>query len=392
VLLRAASVHERQETKTPATSSILPAAGRDFGIRGYGAILVAIMLVLVIVLAMLLWAAFGGIRTGLKAEKGITPFFGGAASARQELNKVVACSMPMEKRSSSEKAPDKRLLFGSVHWYPETKKRVTKFLRSKMPQTTSEASIRLVCSGASDFEILQGLRELLPHAAVQMGAKPASSAPASTVVRGREKSRLEDIEAEIAMFGARVTPDFGYLDVGSSEGKITGALASALALAKTQAFACDLIEPATKDDRFTFVRNTASKLPFDDAAFDVITMFMSAHHFSDVAAMFGECKRVARPGALVLIREHDCGSPAAGAFYDIVHALYACVLGSEATPKEFLAQYASGTYACYRPRAEWIKLFAAHGFGLSDKIPPHASRFGVDSFDSFYALFEKKGK
>jgi len=356
----------------------------------FGAILAAITLVvLVVVLAMLLRAAFSGIRPGLKAEIGSTAFFGGAADARQELNKDVAGSISMETRSLLEKAPEPRLLFGGIRRYPETKKRVTKFLRSKMPQATSESSIRLVSSGASDFEILRGLRELLLHAAAQVRAKPATSTP---VVRGREKSRLEDIEAEIAMFGARVTPNFGYLDVGSSEGKITGALASALALAKTQAFACDLIEPATKDDRFTFVRNTASKLPFDDAAFDVITMFMSAHHFSNVEAMLDECKRVARPGALVLIREHDCGSPAAGAFYDIVHALYACVLGSEATPEDFLAQYASGTYACYRPRTEWIKLFAAHGFALSDKIPPHASRFGVDSFDSFYALFEKVGK
>lgn len=261
-----------------------------------------------------------------------------------------------------------------------------------MPQTTSAAAIKTVCgSGAPDLVILRELRGLCEF--VQVRTKPVThtkpiSGWVQPVVKGREKSRLEDVEAEIAIFGSLVAPDFKYLDVGSSEGKITGAIASALGLIKTQAYACDIVEPTAKDDRFTFVRNTAAKLPFDAAAFNVITMFMSAHHFLDAGAMLDECVRVARPGALVLIREHDCGSPAAGAFYDIAHALYACVLGTEATPEEFLAQYASGTYACYRSRAEWIKLFAAHGFALSDKVSPHTSRFGVDSFDSFYALFE----
>jgi SAM-dependent methyltransferase len=352
------------------------------------AVVLVVLVVLVVVLAIILGCIDRIVRFCCihSVAAPMSPMVGG----RGKLKNALAYESPMETRiSTTITFETSRLLFGAVKHFPETKKRVIKFIRSKMPQTTSAAAIQTVCgSGASDLVILRKLRGLYESA--QVHTKPATQTKSipSPIVKSREKSRVEDIEAEIALFGSRVTPDFKYLDVGSSEGKITGAIASTLDLAKTQAYACDIIEPATKDDRFTFVRNTAAKLPFDDAAFNVITMFMSAHHFFDTGAMLDECKRVARPGTLVLIREHDCRTPAAGAFYDIAHALYACVLGTEASPEEFLAQYAAGTYACYRSCAEWIQIFAAHGFVLSDKVPPHASRFGVDSFDSFYALFE----
>ncbi len=358
-------------------------------------VLAAVVADVLAVLAMIL-GCIGEIKQLCCSPPVATPIGPEIGGGREELKNVSDHKSSMETCNSVTRASESsHLLFGAIQRSPETKRRVIKFMRSKMPQTTSTAAIQTVCgSGATDLAILRKLCELHEARSEQAHTKPTSHAKSISglTVKGREKSRVEDSEAEIDLFRSLVTPGFKFLDVGSSEGKITGAIASALGLAKSQANACDIVEPSAKDDRFTFVRNTATKLPFDDTSFDVITMFMSAHHFLDAGAMLDECKRVARPGAFVLIREHNCGSPVAGAFYDIAHALYACVLGSEATPEEFLAQYELGTYARYRSQTEWIKLFAAHGFVVSDKIAPHASRFGVDSFDSFYALFENKGE
>ncbi len=377
---------QRQATKTSFRRNAGDEARRNMSSSALGVALVTVLvLVLLAFFARVAWQ-------GRQDHSGWRPFavflglgglvvFAAGRCAKKTIDYSVVGGQPgpMEQQKTTT---DQRLLFGAVRKYPETKKRTLKFIRSKLPREVAEPASRLVCSGAPDISILGQMRGLID--ALQKEESGAAKAD------GRAKSRLDDVVPELAMFRARVSPEFRYLDVGSSEGHITGAVAEELGLTKAQAFACDIVEPATKDKRFTFARNTATKLPFDDATFDVLTLFMSAHHFVDVGAMLGECRRVTRPGALVLIREHDCATPVAAAFYDITHAVYACVLGREATPEEFLAQYATGTYAHYRAKADWIKLFAAHDFVLSDKIEPHASRYGVDSFDSFYALFVRK--
>ncbi len=45
----------------------------------------------------------------------------------------------------------------------------------------------------------------------------------------------------------------------------------------------------------------AEKLPFPDAAFDIVTVRLASHHFADNAAAVREMSRVAKPGGRVLI-------------------------------------------------------------------------------------------
>jgi hypothetical protein len=117
---------------------------------------------------------------------------------------------------------------------------------------------------------------------------------------------------------------------------------------------------------------------------------MSAHHFEDQDAMLAEVRRVARPHATLLLREHDL--PAArraerAAYYDIVHALYACtrMAGAatpEMTPGAFLADYRPGVYAHYRTAREWNDAVSAHRFKrekTQHKEP--------DMFDAFFSVF-----
>ncbi|CAG0991705.1 putative methyltransferase YcgJ [Myxococcaceae bacterium] len=47
----------------------------------------------------------------------------------------------------------------------------------------------------------------------------------------------------------------------------------------------------------------AAALPFEDAAFDLVTCRVCAHHFADVRAAIAEMARVLRPGGLLLVED-----------------------------------------------------------------------------------------
>lgn len=198
-------------------------------------------------------------------------------------------------------------------------------------------------------------------------------------------------------------PDFAYLDIGCSEGAITVKMAAGLGLRRDRAHACDC-KPCPESAAYQFTQcNIATRLPYADASFDFFTMFMSAHHFIDLSAMLMEVRRVARPGALFLLRDSMLPEEgelalAASAFYDVVHALYATTLLLRPPPTEgsvatFLSEFhRDGGYATYHTQPEWIRIAAAHGFAVH--APPHGptprTKFGVpveNVFDAGYILF-----
>ena len=54
---------------------------------------------------------------------------------------------------------------------------------------------------------------------------------------------------------------------------------------------------------FARVQATSEGLPFADASFDFITIGFALRHFADLDVVFGECRRVLRPGGRILILE-----------------------------------------------------------------------------------------
>ena len=56
-------------------------------------------------------------------------------------------------------------------------------------------------------------------------------------------------------------------------------------------------------DNLTFEPGNAAELPFPDAAFDVVTSRLAAHHFADPARAVREAARVLRPGGLFLLSD-----------------------------------------------------------------------------------------
>jgi SAM-dependent methyltransferase len=212
----------------------------------------------------------------------------------------------------------------------------------------------------------------------------------ATLIPSREQSRLKDVTRELLIVAdAAMSDNFTYLDIGCSEGHITSAIVEAFRLSQVQAYACDIM-PQPLSTQFVFSQSDSASLPYPTAAFDFATMFMAAHHFADALAMFGEARRVLKEGGLLLIRDHDCTSEAQRLFYDVVHAVYACVLGAEASPAEFAGQYAGGGFAFYRSKEEWVALARCCGFEVDLRVPIHGpwvkGEYARDRFDSFYVL------
>jgi deoxyribonuclease-4 len=260
----------------------------------------------------------------------------------------------------------------------------------------------------SDLDALDEIRKLFD---VSLQAANSDSVPqyhaaplrvgAAHRPKSREDSRLIEIkdvlkrELELASKDSR----FAYLDVGCGNGNITAAVACALDLPPDRACGCDIKAPPEDQPqdnlqngacRYTFSTCSTVKLPYPDASFNFITLYMSAHHFENQDAMLSEVRRVARPNARLLLREHDlpAGRRAEStAYYDFVHALYACTRmtgaeSSEMAPAEFLADYSPGTYAHYRTAREWDVTVSAHRF--LREMTRHKE---PDMFDAFFSVF-----
>ena len=198
----------------------------------------------------------------------------------------------------------------------------------------------------------------------------------------RTDKRIQDIQGYLNLF-ANKEQIFTYLDVGAAEGKITSGISKYLQLDKLHTYACDIL-PMTSTNDFNFIQTKDDKLPFFDSSFDLISVFMASHHFTNLEAMYREIFRIMKHGGFLIIREHDLKKTDTIRFYDIVHALYATVFEDEETPEHFMSNYIYGKYAVYKPKQEWIDFIKSIGFKQ-----PYVTIDTNDQFDAFYAIFQK---
>ncbi len=301
------------------------------------------------------WAATGAAGLGL----GLLAVAGG------KLNTMGAGIHPsalyMETVGGSQKMP---CLFASWVLNKGALQRSRVFLEKRAKRVSGVGgfgarAVKIMASGGSDARILETLRGAwLAACGAPLGSAIGPNA-------GRASARLAEaakyFNHEKIIVGTE-GDTYRYLDVGSSEGSITAAVADELGLKREQATAVDVVPQAVDSPRFEFIQIDGDTLPFADATFDLITMFMSAHHFADAPRMFAEAARVAKPGGRLVLREHGTPDAAASLFYDFVHAFYEVIAGEESTPEEFAAKYALGNYATYRKVKDWSHLMLAAGF------------------------------
>ncbi|MES2462899.1 MAG: methyltransferase domain-containing protein, partial [Armatimonadota bacterium] len=51
----------------------------------------------------------------------------------------------------------------------------------------------------------------------------------------------------------------------------------------------------------SWVESPAEKLPFEDGAFDLVTVRIAPHHFTDIRAFLSETRRVLKPGGIFIV-------------------------------------------------------------------------------------------
>jgi ubiquinone/menaquinone biosynthesis C-methylase UbiE len=243
-------------------------------------------------------------------------------------------------------------------WDDELYFKVKKFLLKQMSQSDAGAILNILTGKGDDVEKVKKAKLVLKKRKRENG--------------GREGSRIDDI-LNILPNGIVVND---YLDVGCSEGKITRAVTKQFNLDKEHSFACDTMYQKDDND-FTFTKSTDVSLPFQDDTFDFVTLFMSVHHFSNPERMLPEIRRVMKKTGIIVLRDHNVVADGEKLFLDIVHCIYACVVGDEINPEE-----CNKKYATYRSAEELLSMFNSFGFECVKVYQKN------DMFGSFYALFK----
>jgi SAM-dependent methyltransferase len=103
-------------------------------------------------------------------------------------------------------------------------------------------------------------------------------------------------------FAARLAAGKRVLDLGCGTGYGTAELASRATEAVGVDIAPEAIEYASQHYRTAhFVHVTATDLPFDDGAFDLVTSFELIEHLSDWRSLLAQARRVLHPGGMFVV-------------------------------------------------------------------------------------------
>lgn len=180
------------------------------------------------------------------------------------------------------------------------------------------------------------------------------------------------------------------LDIGAGDAHNTVAIGiRSMNLNEDQIYAIDI--PQWGENRiekkvdynikFEYIDPTKIVIPFD-VQFNRIMMFQSLHHIRHLSDMLYEVNRVAAPGAIVIIREHDCQDKLMSNLIDIEHMLYDVVIDNNPY-KKFIASY----YGKYRSRFQWTDIFESFMFRRIDT----KSVAVPGETNYYYAIYQKVG-
>jgi demethylmenaquinone methyltransferase / 2-methoxy-6-polyprenyl-1,4-benzoquinol methylase len=150
-----------------------------------------------------------------------------------------------------------------------------------------------------------------PVARATLDKRPAEVARMFDAVAGRydamnavmtfgQERRWRRVVADVIAAG----PGQRVLDLAAG----TGASSVPFAEAGAETVACDfsagmLAEGRRRHPKLTFVAGDALRLPFGDAAFDVVTISFGLRNVVDVSTALAELARVTRPGGRLVILE-----------------------------------------------------------------------------------------
>lgn len=150
----------------------------------------------------------------------------------------------------------------------------------------------------------------------QFGANASAYATSTVHAKGASLSRLVALTQPQA--------DWRVLDIATGAGHTAFAFAPHVAHVTASDLTPEMLAVAAKLREEKGLTNVifreadAENLPFDDAAFDLVTCRIAPHHFPDVERFLRACARVLKPGGVLAIVDNIVPGDAAAA--DFVNA------------------------------------------------------------------------
>jgi ubiquinone/menaquinone biosynthesis C-methylase UbiE len=117
------------------------------------------------------------------------------------------------------------------------------------------------------------------------------------------------VDLPILVEAAALRPDEQALDLGTAVGHTAFALAPRARSVIGVDLTAEMLAHATRlarervIDNVCFAQADVRELPFPDAAFDVVTSRLSAHHYAHPERVVGEVARVLRPGGRFILSD-----------------------------------------------------------------------------------------
>ena len=130
----------------------------------------------------------------------------------------------------------------------------------------------------------------------------------------RTKNVLE-LTSEIPNFAP-----INYLDIGSADGSITNEIAKTFKIENAYAADILIIKEKLPNLNYLTIIEDAEELKIPDHSIDLITLFVSFHHFKNPESIVAEILRVSKVGTVLIIREHDV-TPLDQPYIDFVHLI-----------------------------------------------------------------------
>ncbi|OCT15378.1 SAM-dependent methyltransferase [Paenibacillus pectinilyticus] len=128
---------------------------------------------------------------------------------------------------------------------------------------------------------------------------------ASKYVTSTRHAKGEDLSALVANSKADKMMD--VLDIATGGGHVANALAPLVRRVTAYDLTEEMLQTAAQfitgngHTNVDFVRGDAELLPFQDAAFDLVTCRIAAHHFPNIPSFASEARRVLKPGGKLLL-------------------------------------------------------------------------------------------
>ncbi len=289
--------------------------------------------------------------------------------------------------NSLEKTRDKDFVILYEKYQNYIKRQLKGKLREKdiITKTTGEMMF-IITQKMTDYETMKDLQRKFRAVELRDAArKEIRGEEDRKKDLGREMSRLDDIKDYLS----KIKKVDVYYDIGSSEGGITRVIKKYFNSPTVYAFDINIKDEDTDDIHFR--RNNPNEINRPPNSADLITVFMTLHHFDHFEEMMSELKRVLKPGGKLIIRDHDVSTALLANFFDFNHFMFN-LINDEETPEIFSKTFMTK----YKTKERWIELIEKSGFkstiieGKKWIYPMYRRKTGrLDTPLAFYSMFTK---